>query len=464
MADLTRRTLLGSAAVGAGAIAYGALPAWARTFASSSAVRKPDSLPFPHLPAGTETMPKIEHVVVLMMENHTFDNILGLLGYEERARRGAVDGITLRKDGKPTNFNRDSNGHKVFADFADSPCQRSGVPTQTWNASHEAYANGANSGFVKASGPVAMRFFDKQLMPFTSSLAAHFPIGQRYFSSVLAQTYPNRRFLFAGTASGLTVTNLQQSWSIPAVNGTIFDRLTAHGIDWLSYTPAPVLTNASIGIIKSEITTANLARIKSPADFKADCKAGKLPPFSFLDPDYEYSSEENPQDIQLGEEFVAGVVNALMKSPLWGKVALFLNYDEGGGYYDHVPPPKAIKPDTIAPILGPGAPPLAPGGFDRYGFRVPLFVVSPWAKADYVSNIVQDHTSVTAFIERKWNLPAMTFRDANAHPMTDYFDFSKPAFAKPPKLAGAPGLSSGLEACKAEGLNPPLPPGTVSPS
>ena len=75
-----------------------------------------------------------------------------------------------------------------------------------------------------------------------------------------------------------------------------------------------------------------------------------------------------------------------------------------------MPPPKAIKPDDIAPIPGPGAPPLAPGGFDRYGFRVPLFVVSPYARANYVSNIVQDHTSVTAFIERKWNLPAMTFR------------------------------------------------------
>jgi phospholipase C len=464
MTDLTRRSLLGSAAIGAGTLASGSLPAWARTFAGATALRKPDSFPFPQLPAGTESMPKIKHVVVLMMENHTFDNVLGLVGHQERPRRNAVDGLTLGKHGKPTNFNRDRDGHKVFADYANSPCQRSDVPTQTWNASHQAYADGANSGFVKASGPVAMRFFDQQRLPFTYSLAAQFPIGQRYFSSVLAQTYPNRRFLFAGTASGLTVTNLTQSWSLPAANGTIFDRLTQYGIDWNSYTPAPVLQNASLGIIKSEITTANLARVKSPADFHADCQAGTLPPFSFIDPNYMYSSEENPQDIQLGEEFVAGVVNALMASPLWGSVALFINYDEGGGYYDHVPPPKAIKPDNVAPIPGPGAPPLAPGGFDRYGFRVPLFVVSPHARANYVSNIVQDHTSVTAFIERKWNLPAMTFRDANAHPMTDYFDFSKPAFATPPSLAKAPGLGPGLQACKAQGFNPPLPPGTVPPA
>ena len=459
MADLTRRSLLGTTAVGVGALACGSLPAWARTFHSATALRKPGSLPFPKLPAGTESMPKIKHVVVLMMENHTFDNVLGMLGHEQRSRAGKIDGLTVGRHGRLRNFNLNADGRRVFADYADSPCQRSGLPTQTWNASHEAYAHGANSGFVKASGPIAMRFFDRKRLPFTYSMAAHFPVGQRYFSSCLAQTYPNRRFLFTGTASGLTVTNLTQSWSLPAANGTIFDRLTAHGIDWLSYTPAPVLTNASIGIIKSEVTSANLARIRSPQDFLDDCRSGKLPRFSFLDPNYEYSSEENPQDIQLGERFVARVVDALLHSPAWRHVALFLNYDEGGGYYDHVSPPRAIKPDDIAPIPGPGAPPLAPGGFNRYGFRVPLVVVSPWARANYVSNIVQDHTSVTAFIERKFNLPAMTWRDANAHPMTDYFDFRKPAFAKPPKLARAPGLGPGLQACRAQGLNPPLPPG-----
>ena len=84
-------------------------------------------------------------------------------------------------------------------------------------------------------------------------------------------------------------------------------------------------------------------------------------------------------------------------------------------------------------------------------------MVSPWARADYVSSVVQDHTSITAFIERKWNLPAMTFRDANAHPMTDYFDFGKPAFATPPMLTAAPGLAHGLAQCHAAGLKPPLP-------
>ncbi len=99
----------------------------------------------------------------------------------------------------------------------------------------------------------------------------------------------------------------------------------------------------------------------------------------------------------------------------------------------------------------------APGGYGRYGFRVPLLVVSPWGRPRYVSNVVQDHTSITAFIERKWNLPAMTYRDASAQPMTDYFDFRRPAFARPPRLAAAPSLSPGLARCTAQGLTPPLP-------
>jgi phospholipase C len=96
------------------------------------------------------------------------------------------------------------------------------------------------------------------------------------------------------------------------------------------------------------------------------------------------------------------------------------------------------------------------GTYDRYGFRVPLIVVSPWARRDYVSHVVQDLTSITAFIEHKWNLPAMTFRDANAHPMTDYFNFGRAAFRKPPRLHRMPALGPGLAECRRAGLHPPL--------
>jgi phospholipase C len=444
---VTRRMLLrGAAGVGAGVLATHALPAWAKPVLDAAGhLRKPDSRPFPHMPAGHESIPEIKHVVVVMMENHSFDNLLGLVPFQVPGR-AHVDGLT-RKHGKLTNFNVDATGRRVFANLAPSPCP-DGSPSQNWNSSHESYDNGRNDGFVKASGPVAMELSDSRDLPFTYSLARHFPFGQRFFCSVLAQTYPNRRFLFTGTASGTIATN-NVTFSVPAANGTIFDRLDEHHIDWANY-----YQNApSALIVPNTFTPARHKRFRSFDRFAGDVAAGRLPQFTFLDPNYTTTSEENPQDIQLGERFVAQVVQMLTHAPSWKHTALFITYDEHGGYYDHVPPPRAIKPDSIAPMLAPGD---LPGAYDRYGFRVPLFVVSPWAKRNYVSNVVQDHTSILAFIERKWNLPAMTFRDANAQPMTDYFDFSKPAFAKPPALHGGPGLTKGLAECHARGLNPPL--------
>ncbi len=214
-------------------MASAGLPAWARPVAEAATrIRKPDSLPFPHLPAGHASMPKIEHIVVLMMENHSFDNILGMVPWQVKGRL-LVDGLERRK-GRLTNFNRDSSGQKVFASQAPSPCQLSGAPGQNWNASHTAYANGANSGFVEASGPIAMAFWDQHDLPFTYSLVKHFPIGQRYFCSVLGQTYPNRRYLFSGTSSGITATD-SLTFSVPAANGTIWDRLDSHDINWGVY-------------------------------------------------------------------------------------------------------------------------------------------------------------------------------------------------------------------------------------
>ncbi len=393
-------------------------------------------------------MHEIEHIVVLMMENHSFDNLLGVVPHQVPGR-SAVDGLTF-KGGRVTNFNPGTTGGRVHATHATSPCQLNGAPSQAWNASHESFDGGRNDGFVKASGTVAMWYWDKGDLPFTYSLVKDFPIGERYFCSVLAQTYPNRRFFFCGTASGLIATS-DLTFTTPAANGTFFDRLDAHNIDWANY----YQDEPSLLIVPNAGSApGRAARLHKFDSFYTDVAAGKLPQFTFLDPNYTTTSEENPQDVQVGEEFMAKVVHALTHAPTWSNTALFITYDEHGGYYDHVPPPAAIKPDSIPPMLAPGD---LPGAYDRYGFRVPLVVVSPWARKGYVSRVVQDHTSLTAFIERKWNLPAMTFRDANAAPMTDYFDFSHPAFAKPPALAAAPGLSPGLARCKAAGLSPPLP-------
>jgi phospholipase C len=127
-------------------------------------------------------------------------------------------------------------------------------------------------------------------------------------------------------------------------------------------------------------------------------------------------------------------------------------YDEHGGYYDHVPPPRAVPPDDIPPDVEPA--PGAPAAWDRYGLRVPGFVISPFSRRNYVSHVVHDHTSVLRFIETKFNLGALTRRDANASNLLDCLDFRSPAFLDPPALA-APGLPVTGSACQPDVPPPP---------
>jgi len=158
-----------------------------------------------------------------------------------------------------------------------------------------------------------MRYWDGGDLPFTYSLVEHFPIGERFFSSTLAQTYPNRRFLFTGTASGTTATD-NTTFSVPAANGTIFDRLDEHQIEWINYFQA-----VPSAVIVPGFSTGRAARLQRIDAFYADATAGRLPRVTFLDPQYQTTSEENPQDIQVGERFLASIVNALMHAPTWNR-------------------------------------------------------------------------------------------------------------------------------------------------
>jgi len=419
----SRRSLLaGAVATGLGAaVGSEAYAAAARTagLGGNGPLRQPGSLPYPHLPAGTDTLPQIEHIVVIMMENHSFDDHLGTLG------RG--DGLTLGSDGTPLNYNPDPSGGYVRSFHNPNTCGEddSGI-TQSWNASHICWDGGTNMGFVKGCGGAAMGYWDGEDLPFYHSMARQFPIGDRYFASVMAQTYPNRRFLIAGTALGNLRTDVSGISKVDAPKGTIFDRLNEHGLSWKDYHP-----DLPTCALFEPVFLNNRTKAVHMTQFFADAASGSLPAFSLVDPYTNFSEEDG--DITVGEGYAALFVDAVMRGPAWNKTALIWIYDEHGGWYDHVPPQPAVKPDNVPPALEPGD---VPGSYDYTGFRVPCCVVSAWSKKDYVSHRTFDHTSILKLVETKWNLPALTFRDANAHNMLDFFDLTakRPPFAEPPEL------------------------------
>jgi phospholipase C len=429
-------------------------------------LRVPDSLPYPHLPPGTDTIEEIAHVVVLVMENHSFDNLLGMLG------RG--DGFQLGRDGRPTATNPYADGRTQHAFRMPTTCQLSSAPTQEWAASHESYDEGRMDGFVRASGGVAMGYWTKEDLPFTYSLVSTFPLADRWFCSVLGQTDPNRRYVIAGTSAGLT-DDISTSPAIGGAaqnavlaqraNGTIFERLSDKGIDWLNYAAAFPL-GATPELFPAIDTTLESTHRRPFDRFFTDAASGALPGFSFLDENYNTQSEENPQNIVVGEAMLARVVHALGDGPGWRRSLLIVTYDEHGGYYDHVPPPVALAPDSLPPVVAPGE--STYDGFKRYGIRVPGLIVSPYARQGHVSHVIFDHTSVLAFVERKWNLPAMTYRDANANDLTDLVDLNalaarRPTFPVLPRLA-APGDTAEALACSTSGPGTVPPPQSISPA
>jgi phospholipase C len=447
---VSRRSLLKGAAAGAVAFGVGAqlageLSAGATDPSRVDGLRWPDSLPFPNLPPGTDTMPEIEHILVLMMENHSYDNYLGMLG------RG--DGFTLGANGKPTATNPYPDGSLQHAFEMPNSAQQTGRPTNEWGETHLQMSGGTCQGFVSSkSGPVAMGYWTEKELPFYYSLANTFPIGDRWFCSVPGQTYPNRRFLLGATSAGMVEDVLEQV-VIPAPNGTILERLEVFGLSWKNY----YSNQPSSAFLYPVDAVTALQKIVPIGEFYNDAKTGNLPHFAIIDPNFGTSSEEDPQDISEGQALAAKVINAVMSGPAWNKTLLIWNYDEHGGYYDHVAPPLAIKPDLIPPI-GYESGESAYDGFGRYGFRVPAAVISPWAKADYVSSVLYDHTSILAMVERKWNLPACTWRDANANDLMDFLDFTKLTFFDPPILA-QPAKSTGSPGHP--GTIPPL--GSVTP-
>ncbi len=399
----------------------------------------------------------IDHVVVLMQENRSFDEYLGML----KAYDPTLDVEPLSLEASNPN---PSGGPPVKVFHQTNLCDSEDV-AHGWEASHVEWNNGANDGFTTANidndasvenphldpnGRRAMGYYTEAQLPYYYQLYSTFAIGDRYFDSLLGPTYPNRFFLLSGSSYIDTDGNTAETSNRMPTDPTdfkgrsIFNSLDEAGISWKVYGAQPVLTFANEYAYARNHVPPLVVNLNQ---YFIDAAANQLPQVAFVDPIFlaakNVQSDEHPvANIQVGQKHVHDVIDALFNSPAWSSSALFLTYDEHGGYYDHVPPPVAPLPfpDPANPTqdLHPPAAGTALGTFDRYGFRVPVAVVSPYAKSHFVSHVVHDHTSILHFIETRFSLPALTNRTALADPMLEFFDFQNPTFTTPPPLIDPP--------------------------
>jgi phospholipase C len=415
------------------------------------------------LPAGTRVGDAIplQHIIVLMQENRSFDSYLGhLQAYE--ASHGQTNTIESPPDGAanptfpaslagtdaalPVDAGPDVHpwAHAPFLCFADTG--------HTWGPARMEYDDGKNDGFyfisaqtrVRAANPEyaspdrAMWFYDERDIPFYYELYSRFAMADHYFSDVLGPTFPNRAYLYAATSFGETGDQPVSLAPYPYPNAQrapwlIFDALEYANVSWRIYADE----GAGVSVpFPGWVLTRYGPKLTTPtSQFMTDAANGTLPSVSFVDPNFgplppNNDQEHPPGDIAVGQHFVWTVVDALMRGPSWKDSALLITYDENGGLYDHVPPPAACAPGDLPPHIrfdaGLGR------GFDQYGFRVPMVAVSPYAKRGYVSHRTYSHASITRFIEARFGLGALTRRDANADDLDDLFDWSSPPRLKTP--------------------------------
>ncbi len=403
----------------------------------------------------------ITNVIVVMMENHSFDNYFGQLGkFLNRTdiESAAADAGNPMTDGGT-------------APYTHAPHLCTLDTNHEWDGTHVSWADGGMSGFAVAnegwsasdlpsnadptlaSGARSMFYYDQTDIPFYYSLAQSFAIADHYHASVLGPTYVNRMYFWNASSLGATSNTLPSTLNYPFPPTTpgmelgILDELEERHTDWWIYADAlptaAVVYNVGLanryGRLPIRRVTPDAANPSTKTDFLDAVAAGTLPSMSFVDPDTQHENsdgqdEHPPADIQIGQKWVNDIVQAVMKSPQWAHIALFITWDEHGGFYDHLPPPPACLPDNVAPVLNTTPDNTMNAQFDRYGVRVPLVVVSPYAKKGYVGHATYDHTSILRFIETKFKVPALSGRDANADPMMDLFDFSAPQQATPPTI------------------------------
>jgi phospholipase C len=304
-----------------------------------------------------------------------------------------------------------------------------------------------------------MGYYDDTDLNYYYFMASDFSTSDRWFSPVMTRTQPNREYLIAATSQGYVYpvgTDRGDAYLLTAT--TIFQELQNAGITWKIYvntdytscesdpTPQCMLTLSYVQNFEwgQTIPTAYPNNIASMTQFFTDVQNGTLPQVAQIEPasgagldEHGSDYDEYPINIQLGAQYVSSIMNALMTSSSWNDSAFIFTYDEFGGLYDHVAPQPTVSPDGIAPkdLLPGDVCTVVPGpncNFVYTGYRVPLIVVSPYAKKHYVSHTVMDTTAILNLIEERFGVTALTNRDAAQKSMTEFFDFNSPPWMTPP--------------------------------
>ena len=386
---LSRRRLLGAAAAGAGSL----------VLSSSQLARAATTT---HARTGATALPRpdasgIEHVVVLMMENRSFDHYLGWLPGAD----GRQAGLSY-KDSKGVS-------HPTHHLTVFQGCENND-PDHSYAGGRIQFNRGACDGFLAdtANDPFAIGYYKGSDLSFYGHAAPYWTVCDHYFAATMGPTYPNR--LYMHSAQTDRIDNTTTISKMP----TIWDRLAARGVSHTYYFSDLPIT-ALWG-------TKHLTISQPYAAFLLDCALGQLPAVSFLDPRFEdegtgTSGDDHPHaDIRVGQAFINEVYRAITHSPLWSKTVFVITYDEWGGFFDHVPP--AVAPDT--------SPKTA-----LRGFRVPAIVISPLAHRRTVAHNVYDHASVLKMIEWRWGLEPLTPRDRAARNLAEVLNFGRPNLEAP---------------------------------
>jgi phospholipase C len=333
---------------------------------------------------------KVDHIVVVMMENRSFDHLLGWHPTANAMQAGL--------------FYPDEEGSHPTAPLApDYQGCTHPDPDHSWAGGRVNYNDGAMNGFLLTgmNDHYAIGYYEEGDRPFHNALALAYTTFDHFFSPILAETFPNRIFMHAAQTDRLE--NTLEISTLP----TIWDRLIAKGVSARYY-----YSDVSFLWLWGD---KYLPFSASYAQFLADAAAGTLPSVSFVEPRFlgeaqGISTDDHPHaDIRAGDVFLANTFHAVAKGPQWSSTVFIVTYDEWGGFFDHIAPPRAVAPNKVDPDLV--------NGKALLGLRIPVVVASPFTRGNpatpRVNSTVFDNTSILKLIEWRWNLQPLTSRDAS---------------------------------------------------